>query len=330
MITQKTIVELKKSSHVVIKKDHLQDSSENKKKKAKKGQKKRKISLKNLEMQILDGNNKGTTLKTTASPKVRPTARRVRDLVFAMIGKRIKFARFLDLCAGSGTVGIEAISRGGLLTTFVERSSKMCNFIKQNMKECGIKDGHGEIFEIEAVPFLKKMEKRQRTWDIVYFDPPYQADYDEVLAFFARGACLKDRGTLIVEHHAEMFFPEQIGRLKRWRVVIQGETALSFFEERDPNRPERPPRPPRKEFDTKRSDSRINNRERPEKKTYSRVEQTTFTDKNSFRKPENRQRTESQIKFDNRERLARENNERKSEFQHRNFTTKETFNKGKN
>lgn len=182
------------------------------------------------EMQITDGKHVGKFLKSTASPKVRPTARRVRETLFKLIFRRVRAGRFLDLCAGSGAVGVEAISRGALICSFVERSAKMCGFIKKNLDAMGIKKGHGEIFEIEVVPFLKQMAKRRRFWDVIYFDPPYDADYDEVLSYLGRGVCLKPHGTLVIEHPSEMFFPERLGVLDRWRVVVIGETALSFYE----------------------------------------------------------------------------------------------------
>jgi len=181
-------------------------------------------------MQVTDGKHIGKLLKNTDSPKVCPTARRIREAMFKLIFRRVRAGRFLDLCAGTGAVGIEAISRGALVCTFVERSAKMCGFIKKNLEVCGIKDGHGEVFEIEAVPFLKQMSKRKRFWDVVFFDPPYDTNYDEVLAYLSRGDCIKPRGTLVIEHHAEMFFPEELGVLKRWRVIAQGDTALSFYE----------------------------------------------------------------------------------------------------
>lgn len=182
------------------------------------------------DMQVTDGKHRGKYMESTASERVRPTARRIREVMFRILYRRIRAGRFLDLCAGSGTVGIEAISRGALIGTFVERSAKMCGFIKKNLAACDIKTGHGEIFEIEVIPFLKRMEKRRRFWDVVYFDPPYDSNYDEVLAYFSRGAAIRTGGVLIVEHHVEMFFPEEFGAMKRWRVVTQGETALSFYE----------------------------------------------------------------------------------------------------
>ncbi|MDQ3712220.1 MAG: 16S rRNA (guanine(966)-N(2))-methyltransferase RsmD [Acidobacteriota bacterium] len=182
------------------------------------------------EMQITDGKHKGKYLQSTASPNVRPTARRIREVMFRILFRRVRAGRFLDLCAGSGMVGIEAISRGAIIATFVERSAKMCSFIKKNLQSCGIKEGHGEVVEIEVMPFLKKMAKRRREWDVIYFDPPYDSNYDEVLNYFGKGTAIKPKGTLVIEHHAEMFFPETFGVMHRWRVLVQGETALSFYE----------------------------------------------------------------------------------------------------
>lgn len=184
------------------------------------------------DMQVTDGKHRGKYLQSTTSVKVRPTARRIREVMFRILFRRVRAGRFLDLCAGAGTVGIEAISRGAIISTFVERSAKMCGYIKKNMEACGIKEGHGEIHEIEVVPFLKKMGKRRRVWDVVYFDPPYDSNYDEVLDYFSRGVALKPHGVLVIEHHTEMFFPESFGAMKRWRVVTQGDTSLSFYERR--------------------------------------------------------------------------------------------------
>ena len=192
--------------------------------------KKKKLPRIVSDMQITDGKHRGKYLKSTESPKVKPTARRIREIMFRILYRRIRAKRFLDLCAGSGTIGLEAISRGALISTFVERKAKMCTFIKKNMENLGIKEGHGEIYETEVVPFLKKMKKRRRFWDVVYYDPPYDTDYDQVLQYFEKGVCIKPGGILVIEHHSEMFFAERIGVLKRWRVVVQGDSAISFYD----------------------------------------------------------------------------------------------------
>ena len=184
------------------------------------------------EMQITDGRHRGKHLTGAASPNVSMTARRVRETMFRILYRRVRAGRFLDLCAGTGIVGIEAISRGALIATFVERSARMCSVVRKNLETCGIKTGHGEVVQEEVVPFLKQMHKRKRHWDVVYFDPPRDANYDEVTAYLARGAAIKPKGVLIIEHHSEMFFPEKIGVLTRWRVFEQGATTLSFYERR--------------------------------------------------------------------------------------------------
>lgn len=182
------------------------------------------------DMQITDGKHRGKYLQNTVSPKARLTSRRIREIMFKIMFRRVRAGRFLDLCAGSGMVGIEAISRGALLGTFVDRSAKMCSFIKKNLTFCGIKDGHSEVVEMEAAPFLKKMSKRRRFWDVIFFDPPYDSNYDEALKYLSRGAGIKPKGVLVIEHHCDMFFPENIGVMKRWRVIIQGDSAISFYE----------------------------------------------------------------------------------------------------
>jgi 16S rRNA (guanine966-N2)-methyltransferase len=182
------------------------------------------------DMQLTDGKHRGKYVKTTESQKVRPTARRIREVMFRLIYRRVKFSRFLDLCAGSGMVGLEALSRGALATTFVERSAKMCSFIKKNLETCEIKEGHCEVEEIEVVPFLIRANKKKRQWDTVYFDPPYDSNYEEVLELLGKGFALSKKGCVVVEHHAEMFFPEKIGCLNRFKVIVNGDTALTFFE----------------------------------------------------------------------------------------------------
>lgn len=156
--------------------------------------------------------------------------RRLRELLFRVLFKKLPGRRFLDLCGATGMIGIEAISRGALIGTMVERRARMCSLIKKNLEKCEIKEGHGELFDMEAVPFLKQMGKKRRKWDIVFFAPPYNEDYDDVMAYLKRGTPVEKRGAVVIGHHAEMEFPEEIGVLKRWRVVTEGDDALSFYE----------------------------------------------------------------------------------------------------
>ncbi len=184
------------------------------------------------DLQVTDGKYRGTLLLNSTSPRMKPTVRRLREIMFKILSRRVRAGRVLDLCAGHGIVGIEAISRGAMVATFVERSAKMCSFIRKNLERCSIKPGHGEVAEIEIQPFLKRAAKRRRLWDVVYFSPPLDSEYDEILDYFRRGTTLSPGGVLLIEHHSEMFFPEKLGGLKRWRVILQGDSALSFYQKK--------------------------------------------------------------------------------------------------
>jgi 16S rRNA (guanine966-N2)-methyltransferase len=181
------------------------------------------------DMQITDGKHRGKYLESTASPNNQPTPRRLREIMFKILFRRVRAGRVLDLCAGAGMIGIEAISRGSMISTFVERSARMCSAIKKNMETHGIKPGHGEICQIEVLPFLKRIAKRRRFWDVVYFAMPCDGDFDEIIDCLSRGTAINPGGTLVIEHSAEKEFPENIGVLKRWRVVAQDDSAMTFF-----------------------------------------------------------------------------------------------------
>ena len=152
-----------------------------------------------------------------------------------LLAPRIVGARFLDLCAGSGAVGIEALSRGAEHATFVDRSRKMCELVKSNIDLCRIERRESEVVQSEAEDYLRRFIAKQpdsgKPWDIVFFDPPYAVDYLPVLEMFGERAVvlLSEEGILIVEHHHKNDLPEKIGSLGRYRILKQGDSALSFY-----------------------------------------------------------------------------------------------------
>ncbi len=170
-------------------------------------------------MRIIAGAYKGRNLKSPPSMQVRPTSDRLRETLFNVIAPRIEDARFLDLCAGSGAVGIEALSRGAQHVTFVDRSRKSCQLIESNVELCRIPEEQYEIYQTTAEDFLRHSEN---PWDIVFFDPPYKEDYLAALELL--------RGLVIVEHHHKNELPETIGGLRRSRILKQGDSSLSFYE----------------------------------------------------------------------------------------------------
>jgi 16S rRNA (guanine(966)-N(2))-methyltransferase RsmD len=169
-------------------------------------------------------------LSASPSPKAVHTNRKLREILFKVISRRVKGGRILDLGAGVGTIGIEAISRGAMLATFVERSARMCTLLRKNLADIGIKDGHGEVVETEILPFLQKAARRKRVWDVVYFDLPHNDEHVTILDGLSSGSAIKPRGLLIIEHSPEFSYPDNISRLRRWRTIDHGENILSIYE----------------------------------------------------------------------------------------------------
>jgi 16S rRNA (guanine(966)-N(2))-methyltransferase RsmD len=180
-------------------------------------------------MRIIAGEFRGRVLKSPPDAQTRPTSDRLRETLFNILAPRVADARFLDLCAGTGAVGIEALSRGASFVTFVDRSRKMCSLIETNLKLCRVKKELYEIVLSDARDFLKR--EQTHSWDIVFYDPPYQDDYAPVLNLFGESdsSFLNEDSLLIVEHHHKKLLPDNLKRLKRLRIVKQGDSHLSFY-----------------------------------------------------------------------------------------------------
>jgi 16S rRNA (guanine966-N2)-methyltransferase len=190
-------------------------------------------------MRIIAGEYRGRVLKSPPSMQIRPTSDRLRETLFNVLAPRVDDARFLDLCAGSGAVGIEALSRGASFVTFVDRSRKMCGLVESNLDLCGVPEELTEVVQSEASEYLRRTAEGKgedwrggEAWDIAFFDPPYALDYIPVLEAFGQhtGALLREGGVLVVEHHHKNGLKDEVGRMRRWRILKQGDSALSFYE----------------------------------------------------------------------------------------------------
>ncbi|MEJ7624196.1 MAG: 16S rRNA (guanine(966)-N(2))-methyltransferase RsmD [Pyrinomonadaceae bacterium] len=181
-------------------------------------------------MRIISGLYRGRVLKSPADNKTRPTSDRLRETLFNVLDPRIDATvRFLDLCAGTGAVGIEAISRGAGFATFVDRSKKSCALIEENLDKLEIPEAQTDVLGLDVDNFAGR--EHAASWNIAFFDPPYESDYSIVLHEFGfNRTLLGEEGMLIVEHHSKKTIPDEIGRLRRWRILKQGETSLSFYE----------------------------------------------------------------------------------------------------
>ena len=183
-------------------------------------------------MRVIAGKFRGRSLKSPRSLNARPTSDRLRETLFNVIAPRIQEARFLDLCAGSGAVGIEALSRGAAHVTFVDRAKAMGALIASNLELCRIPATESSIVTAEAAAFLQLSAKRKsEPWDIIFFDPPYADDYLPTLEAVGLRAedLLNADGLLIVEHDKRNLLPDRVGSLQRTRILKQGDSALSFY-----------------------------------------------------------------------------------------------------
>jgi 16S rRNA (guanine966-N2)-methyltransferase len=188
-------------------------------------------------LRVIAGKYRGRNLKSPPSLQVRPTSDRLRETLFNVITPRLEGVRFLDLCAGSGAVGIEALSRGAGHATFVDRSRKMCALVEANLDLCKIPEEQTLVVQSEVATFLQHQGTagkpgRMDPWELIFFDPPYATDYLRVLKLLGSNSSdlLGNGGLLIVEHHHKNSLPDGVGSIARHRVLKQGDSSLSFYE----------------------------------------------------------------------------------------------------
>jgi len=197
-------------------------------------------------MRIIAGKLKGRRLVAIKGLEVRPTSDRVKEAVFRILGERVIGADFLDLCAGTGNIGLEALSRGAKSVTFIERDYHCIRVIESNLEQCGFHRKHSQVQLIkrEARKGLADLGTRKAQFHLIYFDPPYDADiHGACVGQITRERLLTQDGLIIVEHRfrlpkslrlrkseTEHPMPVKNGELILNRQEQYGDTVLSFYE----------------------------------------------------------------------------------------------------
>lgn len=180
-------------------------------------------------MRVIAGKYRGRRLRTVEGLQVRPTSDRLRETLFNILKPYIAGKSFLDICAGSGAVGIEALSRGASQVAFIERSRRACSAIRANLDAIGAAED-SEIVGLDALSALRQLSEDRRRFDVVFFDPPYASlIYDQVLRWLGRGELISTGGVAVVEHETKHPPRPEYGKLRMFRTVRQGESSLSFY-----------------------------------------------------------------------------------------------------
>ncbi len=185
-------------------------------------------------MRVIAGEYRRRTLRSLPGREIRPTADRLRETLFNVLSAgdpaALAESTWLDLYAGTGAVGIEALSRGARMVYFVESSKAAAAVIAGNLKSLGIVQGF-EILKVDAGKALRQLEAAGNVTDYVFLDPPYsmQDEYAKTLAALAESRLLVGRSLVIAEHEKRFDPGEAFGELQRYRKLVQGDAALSFY-----------------------------------------------------------------------------------------------------
>ena len=167
-------------------------------------------------------------LKTLPGESTRPTAARVREALFNMWQGRLAGCRWLDLCAGSGAMGAEALCRGAIEVVGIEQSDKAYAVVRENWQRVAQPDQVIRLFKGDVVKQLSRL--KHHPFDLIYFDPPYLSDlYPPVLERIVRYGLLAPTGEMAVEHGADGWQPTEISGLTLVRQKHYGTTHLAFY-----------------------------------------------------------------------------------------------------
>ncbi len=184
-------------------------------------------------MRVIAGKYRSRPLRSLRGLDLRPTADRLRETLFNVLTagnpEALAGSVWLDLYAGTGAVGIEAISRGASMVYFVESSTSAAKLIKRNVESLDIRSGF-EILRLDVSRALHTLEGRSAA-SFIFLDPPYrlETEYQKTLEALSRSSIV-GATTLVIAEHLKKYDPdEQFGRLVRFRKLEQGDSALSFY-----------------------------------------------------------------------------------------------------
>lgn len=180
-------------------------------------------------LRVITGIAKGRKLKAPRGMNTRPTTDRVKESLFNILGEKVINSVFLDLFAGTGSIGIEALSRGASEAVFIEKDVRVYKIILENLAHTGLAD-FGEVYRQDVQRALSLLGKRQKKFDIIFADPPYLQYFERsTLENICRFDLIKPDGIVVVESSTLDQLPERVLRLQKYRTEKYGNIALNFY-----------------------------------------------------------------------------------------------------
>jgi len=181
-------------------------------------------------MRVVSGKAKGRPLKAVPGMGTRPTTDKVKEAIFSMIGPYFDGGLALDLFAGSGGLGIEALSRGVHRCVFIDMDKKGVDTVLRNLEATGLKE-QAEVYRNEATRAIKALGKRELRFELVFLDPPYRHKaIAELLVKLQDGAVLAPGAMIVTEHDVNEIPGEQIGGCRMLRRAEYGDTAVTVYQ----------------------------------------------------------------------------------------------------
>ena len=188
-----------------------------------------------MSLRVISGKARGLKLDTPKNQDVRPTTDRVKESLFNMINSYIMDSNILDLFAGTGSLGIECLSRGAKNCVFVDKSKDSINIVRSNVKKARV-ENESTILNVDFKDAVKRLSTQNQKFDVIFMDPPYYENmFIECLKSIDEFNLLDEDGIIVVEHDTKDLFEESIGRLNKSREKKYGNTTLTFYklEEQD-------------------------------------------------------------------------------------------------
>jgi len=180
-------------------------------------------------VRVISGSAKGRPLKAVPGMGTRPTTDKVKEAIFSMIGPYFTGGSALDLFAGTGGLGIEALSRGIEAAVFVDADKKSVEVVRANLQAARLED-RAEVYRNDASRALKALGKRQARFDLVFLDPPYKmTTIADLIRSMLETELLVEGATIVVEHDSANRFEEQIGTASLIKHADYGDTAVSIY-----------------------------------------------------------------------------------------------------